>query len=321
VSWTTVGSVLRGGKGEAPVRAAVRAPDGRRLAVETSGDPKGRPVFLLHGTPGSRLGPSPRGMVLYHQGVRLISYDRPGYGGSERLPDRRVADVAQDVAAIADALGVERFGVVGRSGGGPHALACAALLADRVTRAAVLVSLAPQGADGLDWFAGMSASNVAEYTAATTRREALAASLESRSARIRDDPMQLLADLRRELTGPDRVVVSDAGIRSLLARNYREALRTSAAGWYDDVLAFSSPWGFDPADITVPVMVWHGTEDVFSPVGHSRWLAERIPGATAVWQPRAAHFTALRVMPDVLTWLLTGWWTRSGHTRDGSRSR
>ncbi len=303
--------------------AGVLAPDGRRLTVQTSGDPRGKPVFLLHGTPGSRLGPSPRGVMLYHQGVRLISYDRPGYGGSDRLRDRTVADVAQDVAVIADALGVERFGVVGRSGGGPHALACAALLADRVTRAAVMVSLAPRGADGLDWFDGMAESNIEEYTAATTGPEELAASLESRSAEIRDDPMRLLADLRRELTGPDRVVVSDAGIRSLLARNYHEALRTSAAGWYDDVLAFSTPWGFDPADIRVPVMIWHGTEDVFSPVGHSRWLADRIPGAFAVWQPRAAHFTALRVMPDILAWLLTGRWVRpaGGHTANGSRSR
>ncbi|WP_255947996.1 alpha/beta fold hydrolase [Streptomyces odontomachi] len=306
------------------MRGGVRAPDGRLLTVETSGNPRGKPVFLLHGTPGSRLGPSPRGVMLYHQGVRLISYDRPGYGGSDRLPDRSVADVAQDVTAIADALGVERFGVVGRSGGGPHALACAALLAERVTRAAVLVSLAPRSADGLDWFAGMAASNIAEYTAATTGPEKLAASLESRSAKIRDDPMRLLAELRRELTGPDRVVVSDAGMRSLLARNFQEAIRTSSDGWYDDVLAFSSPWGFDPADIQVPVMIWHGTEDVFSPVGHSRWLADRIPGAIAVWQLQAAHFTAFRVLPDILTWLLTGWWARSTEDHaaaEGSRSR
>jgi pimeloyl-ACP methyl ester carboxylesterase len=137
------------------VRKRVRAVDGRQLTAETSGDPQGRPVFLLHGTPGSRLGPAPRGVMLYQQGVRLIAYDRPGYGSSDRLPHRNVADVVQDVVAIADALGVDRFAVVGRSGGGPHALACAALLPDRVTRAAALVSLAPRVADGLDWFAGM----------------------------------------------------------------------------------------------------------------------------------------------------------------------
>ncbi|MEC3997755.1 alpha/beta fold hydrolase [Actinacidiphila sp. DG2A-62] len=286
------------------MRQSVRAADGRQLIVETTGDPRGKPVFLLHGTPGSRLGPAPRGVVLYQQGVRLISYDRPGYGSSDRLRLRTVADVAQDVAAVADALGVERFAVVGRSGGGPHALACAALLPERVTRAAALVSLAPWQAEGLDWFAGMSQSNVAEYTAASAGPDRLAAGLESRSAQIRENPVQLLADLRLELTEPDRRVVSDAGIRALLVRNYREALRTSAAGWIDDAVAFATPWGFDPADITVPVLLWHGEEDVFSPISHSRWLARRIPCATAVLEPAAAHFTALRVMPDILVWLL-----------------
>jgi pimeloyl-ACP methyl ester carboxylesterase len=151
----------------------------------------------------------------------------------------------------------------------------------------------------------MSASNVAEYTSASAGPERLADSLERRSAAIRANPVQLLAELREELAEPDRRIVSDAGIRSMLVRNYREALRTSADGWIDDALAFCNPWGFDPADIKVPVLLWHGEEDVFSPVSHSCWLADRIPGATAVVQPDAAHFTALSVLPEILTWLLT----------------
>ena len=146
-----------------------RASDGRRLSVEVFGDPDGTPVFLLHGTPGSRLGPRPRGAVLHRLGVRLIAFDRPGYGRSDRLPGRQVADVAADIAAIADAYGLEKFAVVGRSGGGPHALACAAMLPHRTTRAAVLVGLAPRGAEGLDWFDGMAKSNVIDFTAAASR--------------------------------------------------------------------------------------------------------------------------------------------------------
>ncbi|MYV57581.1 alpha/beta fold hydrolase, partial [Streptomyces sp. SID3212] len=115
------------------MRRRVRGADGRHLMVERLGDPHGRPIFLMHGTPGSRLGPAPRGLVLYQRGMQLIAYDRPGYGDSDRLQGRSVADVAQDVTTIADALGLERFAVVGRSGGAPHALACAALLPDRVT--------------------------------------------------------------------------------------------------------------------------------------------------------------------------------------------
>ncbi|MFE0435519.1 alpha/beta fold hydrolase [Streptomyces nigra] len=284
----------------------VRAGDGRRLAVEISGDPGGSPVFLLHGTPGSRLGPAPRPMLLYHQRVRLITYDRPGYGASTRLPGRRVAHVSRDVAAIADDLGVERFAVVGRSGGGPHALACAALLPERVTRAAVLVSLAPRDADGLDWFAGMTASNVDEYTKADDGPEVLEHSLRKRSLGIRSNPRELLRQLRSELTESDLRVVSHARIRAMLLRNYQEALSVSADGWVDDALSFCTPWGFSPADISVPVLLWHGERDGFSPASHTRWLAERIPGGRAVLHPKEAHFASLRVLPDVFTWLVGG---------------
>ncbi|MEU1126652.1 alpha/beta fold hydrolase [Streptomyces sp. NPDC005899] len=286
------------------MRSRVRVADGRQLMVQRQGDPRGRPVFLLHGTPGSRLGPAPRGMVLYQRKTQLIAYDRPGYGGSDRLAGRRVADVAEDVRAIADSLGLEKFAVVGRSGGAPHALACAALMPERVTRTAALVGLAPWGAAGLDWFEGMAASNVLAYSTAAADPDGLAESFISRSAQIRQDPVRLLDDLRRELTDSDRVVVNDAGIRTMLLANYREGLRLSAYGWIDDAIAFARPWGFDPADITGPVMLWHGEKDVFSPVGHSRWLAGRIPGATTVLEPAAAHFDALSVLPEVLNWLL-----------------
>lgn len=282
----------------------VRTPDGRRLAVEQWGDPCGSPVFLLHGTPGSRVGPCPRGMVLYRLGVRLIAFDRPGYGGSDPLPGRRVANAAADVAAIADTFGYERFAVVGRSGGGPHALACAALLPDRATRVAVLVSLAPWAAEGLDWFDGMAPSNVTEYTAAAAGHRRLAPRLTRAADSIRTDPASLVRGLQSELSASDRRIVADAGIRAMLIRNYAEALRTSAQGWVDDALAFCAPWGFDPAAITGPVLLWHGENDVFSPVGHARWLAGRIPRATVVVQPGAAHFGALDVLPDVLHWLV-----------------
>ncbi|GAA1363370.1 alpha/beta hydrolase [Streptomyces beijiangensis] len=290
-------------KGVSGIRGSVRTPDGRDLMVERLGDPHGAPVFLMHGTPGSRLGPAPRGMVLYQRGMQIIAYDRPGYGRSDRLQGRTVADAAQDVAAIADAMGLEKFAVVGRSGGAPHALACAALLPERVTKAAALVALAPRDAEGLDWFEGMGPHNVTEYTIASDDPRELVARLIPRSDEIRKDPMRLLDQLRRDLTASDRRIVSDAGVRAMLLRNYQEALRTSAYGWIDDALAFSSPWGFDPADIPGPVMLWHGVQDVFSPVGHSRWLARRIPGATAVLEPAAAHFDALHALPGILTWL------------------
>jgi len=283
----------------------VKTGDDRRLSVEVTGDPGGSPVFLLHGTPGSRLGPRPRSLLLHRLGVRLISFDRPGYGGSDRLPGRRVADAAADVAAIADAFGLDQYAVVGRSGGGPHALACAALLPERVSRAAVLVSLAPREADGLDWFDGMTDSNVDAYAGPAGRLDRVIARLMETADSVRDDPASLLARLYAEMTDDDRRVVADAGIRLGLMRAYAEALRESPYGWIDDVKAFRTEWGFDPAAVSVPVLLWHGERDMFSPVSHSRWLGTRIPDAMVVVKSDAAHFDALSVLPDVLQWLVT----------------
>ena len=282
----------------------ITAPDGRTVAAHSTGDPLGRPVFLLHGSPGSRVGPAPRGSLLYKLGIHLISFDRPGYGDSDRRPGRRVVDGAEDVALVADAFRLRRFAVVGRSGGAPHALACAARLGDRVTRTAALVSLAPRDAPGLDWYTGMSASNIRQYTIAEQQPELLAPGLHVRSRDIRDDPHRLIVALRRELTDSDRRVVGDAGMRQQLEQTYRQALRTDAGGWIDDTLALSSPWGFDPAEIdpSVPVLLWHGEDDVFSPVGHTVWLSRRIPGAQVMIEPWAAHFAAFTLLPQVLQW-------------------
>jgi pimeloyl-ACP methyl ester carboxylesterase len=283
----------------------VKTGDGRRLSVDVTGDLDGSPVFLLHGTPGSRVGPRPRSQLLHRLGIRLISFDRPGYGGSDRLPGRRVVDAAMDVAAIADFFGHEHFAVVGRSGGGPHALACAALLPDRVSRAAGLVSLAPLEADGLDWFGGMSDSNVDAYAGPNGRLDRVIARLTEIADTVRDDPTRLIAMLYEEMTGYDRRVVADAGIRQGLIRAYAEALRESPYGWIDDVKAFRIEWGFDPATVSVPVLLWGGERDVFSPVSHSRWLGAQIPDAMVVVKSDAAHFNALDVLPDILLWLIT----------------
>jgi pimeloyl-ACP methyl ester carboxylesterase len=280
--------------------------DGRQLSVEEWGDPLGHPVFLLHGTPGSRVGPRPRGALLYQRGIRLLAYDRPGYGCSDRMRGRTVADAAADVEVLADALGIERFAVVGRSGGGPHTLACAALLPHRVTRAAVLVGIAPRDAAGLDWHAGMTPANRRDYAVADSGADLLAEEYESRAAAARSDPSSMLDFLDPHLPEADRRVVADFGIKSMLVSNFTEAFRSSAAGWVDDTLAFIAPWGFDLGRIEVPVLLWHGSDDVFSPVGHSRWLAQTIRHAALVVSRGAAHFDAVRVLPQVLTWMVTG---------------
>ncbi|MFI1393455.1 alpha/beta fold hydrolase [Streptomyces sp. NPDC020681] len=297
----------------------VKAPDrDGKLAYEEWGDPKGYPVFLLHGTPGSRLGPKPRTFDLHKLGIRLIAYDRPGYGESGRYVGRDVAHAAQDVIAIADHLRLGRYSVVGRSGGGPHALACAALSPDRVASAAAVVTVAPPDAEGLDWLAGMADSNVMTYemmenSPGLTQVGAL---LARNADAIRRNPSSLLSSLSQEMPDVDRLVVEDAGIRDLLMLNYLSAVgeftgaRTELedppepTGWLDDLVSFRKPWGFYPEKIEeVPVLLWHGEQDVFSPVSHFRWLAERIPHACAVLQPSAAHFAALPALPPILAWV------------------
>ncbi|KFG00935.1 alpha/beta hydrolase [Streptomyces scabiei] len=300
----------------------VKTPSGgRTIAYETWGDPDAHPVFLLHGTPGSRLGPRPRTYELHKLGVRLITYDRPGYGGSDRHPDRKITDAAEDVDTIARELDLKRYSVVGRSGGAPHALACAARnLGSQVASVAALVSLAPPNVDReeFDWHSDMSESNVSTYRLldrfspdVTRLGELLARNAEL----IRRDPGLFLKSLHVEMPEVDRVIVEDAGIRKLLLINYLSAVQTEQGegeaveplppmGWVDDLVAFRSPWGFDleQIDDSVPVLLWHGEHDVFAPVGHFQWLAKKIPSARAVLQPSAAHFAALTALPRVLAW-------------------
>ncbi len=292
---------------EALVMQEIPAADGRRLAVDCWG--QGTPIFLLHGMPGSRSGPRPRASVLYRLGVRLICYDRPGYGGSDRQEGRKVADAAWDVLAIADFLGIKKFGVVGRSAGGPHALACAALLEDRVTAVAALVSAAPPDAVRLDWFDGMARSNVDAFSKASMDAASIARMLAERATQIRADPEVLVTALQEEMTDPDRRIVEDFGMRKLLTDTYTEALRNGPGGWIDDAVALSSPWGFELSAIKAPVLLWHGKDDVFLPVTHTQWLSQQIenghhPGNVLVdIQPDAAHFDAVEILPEVLVWI------------------
>lgn len=297
--------------------AIVALADGRRLAYEVWGDPGGWPVFLLHGTPGSRLAARPDEVTLGRLGVRLVTYDRPGYGLSDPQPGRRVAFAARDVAALADELGLERFSVAGGSGGGPHALACAALLPDRVVRAAALVSPAPYGPHGPKWFTGMAELNVYEFRAALRGRDALSSALAPEAAKIRKDPRVFIDALAADLAPSERQSVAVGGrLREMMIANFNEALRTSIDGWLDDALAFVAPWGFRPAAISVPVRLWCGADDTLVPAEHARRLRDEIPDATLEVRQDVGHFGAYEALPGILQ-SLTPWagrpWDRGRH--------
>ncbi|MEU0568848.1 alpha/beta hydrolase [Nonomuraea sp. NPDC005983] len=267
--------------------------DGRTIAVEEWGLPDGKAVFYLHGSPMGRLARHPDDSLFTERGIRLITFDRPGFGGSTPRRGRRVVDGAEDVAAVADALDLDRFPVYGVSGGGPHALAFAALHPERVTRVASLAALAPRDAAGLDWTAGMMAGNVRSAAVALQDRDAMAAHLGGDSSA----PPQLPPSEAAVLTRPE--------IAAMLAAAYAEAVRPGIDGWVDDVMAlFGTPWGFDPASISVPVRLWHGELDTVVPVAHARWLGARIPGADLIVRQDAGHAGHFDATPETLDWLL-----------------
>lgn len=289
----------------------VTASDGRSLAVCQWGDPAGSTVFSLHGSPGSRLGRHPDEDMYRRAGVRVITYDRAGYGSSTRHPGRRVADAASDVAAIADALGLERFAVTGGSGGGPHALACGALLPNRVTRCASVVGLAPYGVEGLArgrFLEGMVEGNVHEIDWALAGEAVLRPELEREReemfARIESDSENLLGR-DYSLSAADVEVMHDRRIRAMTATSIREGLKHGVDGMVDDDLAFTRPWGFDPAAIAVPVSVWYGRDDTLVPRTHGEWLSRTIPGAEVVVLD-GGHFALWERLPEHLAWLTEG---------------
>jgi len=257
----------------------IELPDGRRLAYADRGPVDGAPLVFHHGTPGSRAGHHPDPRVYEDQGVRAVSYDRAGYGLSDRLEGRDVAAVASDISALADELGFDRFAVMGVSGGGPHALACAALLPGRVTRAVVMVTPAPND-DGFDFLAGMTQSNVDEFNAALAGPDAIAAYLAPYIETLRTRPEALLDELAAELPPPDQATMARPEVREMLVASWREAIRQGAAGWMDDDLAFTRPWGFDLADVGAEVRIWQGELDVLAPQAHGRRVAEQLPSAT-----------------------------------------
>jgi pimeloyl-ACP methyl ester carboxylesterase len=266
--------------------------DGRTLHVYDTGTGDGAAglaLFWHHGTPGTGAPPEPLFAAAAARGIRWMSYDRPGYGGSTPHPGRDVVSAAADVAGVADALGIDRFAVMGVSGGGPHGLACAAALPGRVLAAVSMAGLAPFGAEGLDWFAGMIPSGAAELRAATAGR----AALEGYFASAGFDPEMF--------TPADHAAL--AGAWSWLATVAGQALEGDQGGMVDDDLAYVAPWGCDPGQVSSPVLFVHGVQDRVVPSAHSQWLAGRCRSADLWLVPDEGHVSVLGSAVAALDWL------------------
>jgi pimeloyl-ACP methyl ester carboxylesterase len=284
------------------VPQTVKLRDGRALEVHELGEPDGFPVVYHHGTPGSG--------TLYERwltpGVRLIAYDRAGYGGSSRKPGRTVADVVADITALADELRLERFATWGLSGGGPHALACAALLGERLVAAASVAGVGPWDTEGLDWLEGMGEGNKNEFDLVLAGEDALRPALDDE----RHGLLDVTADGLREAMAPH---LGDADRNALTGElaayfhgNMQHGLGAGPDGWLDDDLAFVRPWGFDVSSIERPVLVVQGGDDLMVPKAHGLWLAAHVRGCATRIDDAEGHLTLVQnLVPEIHEWLLS----------------
>lgn len=283
----------------------MRAGDGRVLAVVEDGDLTGQPILVHNGTPNSRLLFANHVALARRQGIRLISYDRPGYGGSTRQAGRSVADCVQDVRTIAAALGIERLGMWGISGGGPHAIACAALLPDLVPAVSVLASSAPWGAEGLDYFAGMGELNVEDMTLFLKDRAAARVKCEDDRREMLSLDAETLLEFLKTLLSPVDATVLTGRLAQYLVDSVHDGLGPGPDGWWDDEVAMMEPWGFELDAIATPVLLRHGRQDRFVPFAHGEWLAGHIPGVQAELTDDDGHLTLTeRHLAEIHAWLL-----------------
>jgi pimeloyl-ACP methyl ester carboxylesterase len=278
-------------------RLTVGLADGRDIDVLTAGPEDGLPIVFHEGTPIGLELHEPMVQACAVRGLRVILTARPGYEGSTPRPGRKVADVAGDVAAVLDQLGADTFLSIGWSGGGPHSLACAALLPGRCLAAASVAGVAPYHAEGLDFLAGMGPENVDEFTAATKGEGPLTEFLVVAAADIRGiTGAQVAGALGGLVDAPDKAALTGEYAEHLAAA-LNAAIRSGVAGWRDDDLAFASDWGFDFKDLaaagakTAPVAIWQGDMDRMVPYAHGQWLAANIPGARVHLMPGEGHLS------------------------------
>jgi pimeloyl-ACP methyl ester carboxylesterase len=272
------------------------------------GAPDGRPVFSLHGTPGSRLRRPPDEGPLREAGLRVLMYDRPGYGASDRHRGRSVVDCVADVVAIADSLGLSQFHVLGGSGGGPHALAVGARLPDRVLGVEAIVSPAPVDKIDFPFLAGMDPVNVEEFGWALESEEVLHQELTAQAAlllgQFEDESAAVLGHV--EFGDADREMMARDDVKRSMGEMVAEAFRNGVWGWVDDDLAMIVPWGFDLDELAVPVTIRYGSHDVLVPAAHGEWLGRHVPGARVVVDDSGGHMISPEEMLQIMVALVEG---------------
>ena len=270
---------------------SISLPDGRRLDLFVDGPADGTPLLFHHGTPASGLPDRAFVAALAERNLRYVGWSRPGYGDSTRRAGRVVADVVDDAVAVLDHIGADRAYTFGWSGGGPHAMATAAALPDRILAATTVGGVAPYPAEGIDWFEGMGPENIEEFGASLEGPEALIVFKERAWPVWRAVTADEVADaLGGLIDDVDRGSLTGEFAESLAAST-REGLRTNYWGWFDDDMAFNRDWGFDIGSIGVPVHIWQGGHDRMVPYAHGTWLAGHTGSACPHLHPDHGHLT------------------------------
>jgi len=277
--------------------------DGRDLGYAEYGDPKGKPVFFFHGTPGSRLFRPPDD-VTKRVGVRLICAERPGYGESTFQPNRQLLDWPKDIAQLADHLGFDKFAMVGHSGGGPHTLACAYALPDRVTAAGTVAGAGPvdspnatEGLIFLHWFG----FKVGQYMPWPVWRGMFNLLFREIAA----DPTKAIDRDKDSWPPADRDIFTTPAIRELCIQSDTEAFRHGLLAYAWDARLLTRPWGFQLDKIKVPVHIWHGSMDNSTTMAMARYMAEKIPNGKLTACEGEAHMLLIPHWEEILTALIS----------------
>ncbi len=265
--------------------------DGRRLSFAEFGDLQGRPVFYFHGFPGSRLEAKLAEKISLDTHVRFIGIDRPGYGLSSVKPARTFIDWPDDVAELADALGVDRFSILGVSGGGPYAAACACKIPDRLDAVGIICGMGPADVPGMlrnmPWMYRQGLRLAGRFAGITTALYPFS------SLFFRNYPERMLSFLSGKVAGPDKIALRNNELIKVLSASFREAFRNSLRWPATDVVLYSLPWEFSLSDIRIKVHLWHGEMDKIVPPAMGHYLANTIPDCQATFYPDEGHFSII----------------------------
>jgi pimeloyl-ACP methyl ester carboxylesterase len=278
----------------------IKLSDGRTLGYAEYGDPDGLPLIFFHGTPGSRLMAVPAWNDV-SLGIRLIAPDRPGIGLSDYKRDRTILNWADDVRELADALGLERVVVAGVSGGGPHSLACAYKLADRVIRAGVISGAAPIESEAD--LQGMHGPNKLAFTLARKAPFVLRAMFAVFGAIAKRKPNANMG--AKGMPDADREIMKDPELRAALEAEAPESYRQGSRAIADEAILFAKPWGFRMEDVTVPVLLWHGSEDRNAPLAMAKEMERRIPHCTATYYEGEGHLYFFKRWAEIANALMS----------------